>query len=65
MALVPPVSDTAERYRRLLRALLKAREEAGGSLSGSEESRYIEELDSLWEALSPAEQAELDRELTS
>jgi hypothetical protein len=59
------VSDTADRYRRLLRSFLKAREEAGGTLSATEEGRYIEELDRLWEALSPAEQAELDRELTS
>lgn len=59
------MTETAERYKRLLRALLKAREAAGGALSGAEESRYIEELDSLWNAISPAEQAELDRELTS
>jgi hypothetical protein len=53
-----------EQYKRLLRALLKEREEAGGTLPMAVEYRYVEQLEPLWHSMTLAEQEEIERELT-
>lgn len=45
-------------YVRVLNQLLHARLEAGGPLSSTKESEFMSRLESLWQALDPAEQGE-------
>jgi hypothetical protein len=59
------VIGAAKRYRELLTTLLMERELAGGSLSDAEESRYVEELDRCWWAMTDSEQAETERTIAS
>jgi hypothetical protein len=51
----------AKRYSELLTKLLVDRELADGSLPEEIESRYVEELDRCWWALTSAEQDEIER----
>jgi hypothetical protein len=51
----------AQRYNELLTTLLVERELAGGTLSEEEESRFVEELDRCWWALTPEEQDAIER----
>ncbi|HEX4477780.1 MAG TPA: hypothetical protein VH142_21980 [Polyangiaceae bacterium] len=51
----------AKRYREILTTLLMERELARGSLSDDEESRYVEELDRCWWAMTDSEQTETER----
>ncbi len=51
----------AKRYNELLTDLLVERELAGGSLPQETESRFVEELDRCWWALTPSEQDEIER----
>jgi hypothetical protein len=55
----------AKRYREILMTLLMERELAGGSLSDDEESRYVEELDRCWWAMTDLEQAETEHAIAS
>jgi hypothetical protein len=55
------VIGAARRYREMLTSLLMEREIAGGSLPEEDESRYVEELDRCWWAMSDADQQEVER----
>lgn len=54
------MSSAAAKYRELLATLLVERELAGGSLPEDDESRYVEELDRCWWAMTSSEQAEIE-----
>ena len=58
------MSDAAAKYRELLTALLLEREFAGGSLQEEAESRFVEELDRCWWALTDVEQREVERAIS-
>lgn len=55
----------ATRYRELLTTLLMERELAGGSLAEEQESRYVEELDRCWWAMTDVEQGDVERAIAS
>ncbi|MBI4953984.1 MAG: hypothetical protein HY908_18310 [Myxococcales bacterium] len=50
----------ANRYRELLTTLLLERELAGGTLAIEQESRWVEELDRCWWALTDEEQQQVE-----
>jgi hypothetical protein len=50
----------ARRYRELLTQLLLEREEQGEAWLEADESRFVEELDRCWWAMTNAEQAEVE-----
>lgn len=53
----------ARRYRELLTQLLLEREEKGEAWLEADESRFVEELDRCWWAMTDAEQDEVERTL--
>lgn len=55
-------SENGKQYRALLRDLLRERDDAGGELPVTVESRYHQKLDKLWDALERSEQIEIERE---
>ncbi|HEX3594558.1 MAG TPA: hypothetical protein VHU80_05635 [Polyangiaceae bacterium] len=53
--------EAPKQYREILTTLLLERELAGGSLSDDDESRYVEQLDRLWWAMTDDEQNEMEQ----
>ena len=57
------MSEAGQKYKALLRDLVRARVNARGELPQHVESRYVEKLDELWESIDGAERAAIEREL--
>lgn len=55
----------ARRYRELLTTLMMERALAGGSLPEEAESRHVDDLDTCWWAMTPAEQEDAERQIAN
>jgi hypothetical protein len=62
---VNPLSPDGIKFFELMRALLLARETAGGELSQDEESRRVGEMDLCWRKMSEEEQLLADAEFST